>query len=164
MFGIPVALEMDSDESSNSTPVRLTRWFYKPRKNNLVRSEWILTCLTISKTISIPDIGEIWFKQKKLDLSYYEPNLKPRCQKGCKAIFPFSHLLERYSLLMRQIIRYFTCEGRYSRIYSYHIRLLIHFTKVKIMNLPYYLFWSIDKMASLVKKISYDRQMPSLFH
>ena len=103
-------------------------------------------------------------KQKRLDLSYYDPYLKPRCKQGCRVVFPFSHLLGRYALLMRHIIRYFTCEGRYSRIYSYHIRLLMHFTKVKMMNLPYYLFGSIGKMASLVKKISYDRQMPSLFH
>lgn len=32
------------------------------------------------------------------------------------------------------------------------------------MNLPYYLFWSIDKMASAIKRKSYDHQMPSLFH
>ena len=40
----------------------------------------------------------------------------------------------------------------------------MHFTKYKMMNLPYYLFQSIDKMASLVKKRSYDHQIPSLFH
>ena len=40
----------------------------------------------------------------------------------------------------------------------------MHFTRVKMMNLPYYLFRSIDKMASFVKKKMYDHQMPSLFH
>ena len=99
-----------------------------------------------------------------MDLSYYEPFLKPNHQQGCKAVFPFSHLLERYALLMRLIIKYFTCEGRYSRIYSYHIRLLMHFTRVKLLNLPYYLYRSIEKMASVVKKRSYAHQMQSLFH
>lgn len=65
---------------------------------------------------------------------------------------------------MKQIIKYFTCEGRYSRVYSYHIMLLMHFTKVKLLNLPYYLFWSIDKMAFVVKKRSYAHQVQSLFH
>ena len=32
------------------------------------------------------------------------------------------------------------------------------------MNLPYYLFQSIDKMASAINTKSYDHQMPSLFH
>ena len=57
--------------------------------------------------------------------------------------------------MMRKIIKYFTCEWRYSRAYSYHIRLLMHFTRVKLLNLPYYIYRSIDKMASVVKKRSY---------
>ena len=109
-------------------------------------------------------MGERWFKREKLALSYYEPFLKPRYQQGCKNFFPFSYLLERYAPLMRQIIKYFTCEGRYSRLYSYHIRLLMHFTRVNLLNLPYYLYRSIDKMASVVKKRSYSQQMQSLFH
>ena len=40
----------------------------------------------------------------------------------------------------------------------------MHFTRVKFLNLPYYLYQSIDKMASVVKKKSYAHQMQSLFH
>ena len=41
----------------------------------------------------IPNVGEKWFKQGNLDLSYYEPYLKPRYKDEKKTIFPFSHLL-----------------------------------------------------------------------
>jgi len=61
-------------------------------------------------------------------------------------------------------MKYFTCEGRYSRLYSYHIRLLMHFTKVKMLNLPYYLYRSIDKMSYVVQNRNYSQQMQSLFH
>jgi len=106
---------------------------------NLAGVNFELSSESIARATGILDIGERWFKQKKLALSYYEPFLKPSCQQGCKVVFPFSHLLERYALLIRKIIKYFTCEGRYSKVYSHHIRLLMHFTRVKLLNLPYYI-------------------------
>ena len=81
-----------------------------------------------------------------------------------KSIFPFSHFLERYAPMMRVIMKYFTCEGRFSRLYSYHIRFLMHFTRVKMLHLPYYLYRSIDKMSYIVQKRDYPPQMQSLFH
>ena len=82
----------------------LTRLFILGLQNhqvNLAGVKFELSSESISKATGIPDIGEIWFKQKKLDLSYYEPYLKPSYQQGCRAVFPFSHLQERYALLMR---------------------------------------------------------------
>ena len=93
----------------------LTRLFILSLQNhqvNLAGVNFELSSKSISKATGIPEIGERWFKQKKLALSYYEPFLKPSCQQGWKVVFPFSHLLERYALLMKQIIKYFTCEGR----------------------------------------------------
>ena len=40
----------------------------------------------------------------------------------------------------------------------------MHFTRVKLLNLPYYLYESIDKIALVVNKRSYAHQMQSLFH
>lgn len=65
---------------------------------------------------------------------------------------------------MKIIMKYFSCEGRFSRLYTYHIRLLMHFTRVKFLNIPYYLFRSIDKMASIVQKRDFDKQGNNLFH
>ena len=99
-----------------------------------------------------------------IDMSYYEPFIKPRYKEGYKIIFPFSHWLDRYAPLMRVIMKYFTYEGRYSRLYPYHVRLLMHFTRVKMLHLPYYLYRSIEKMSYVVQRRSYTQKMHSLFH
>lgn len=65
--------------------------------------------------------------------------------------------------MMKIIMKYFSCEGRFSRLYSYHIRHLMHFTRVKLLNIHYYLFRSIDKMAYIVLKMEYEHQMKSVF-
>ena len=48
---------------------------------------------------------------------------------------------------MKIIMKYFTCEGKFSRLYSYHIQLLMHFTGFRMLNLPYYLYHDINKMS-----------------
>ena len=109
-------------------------------------------------------MGEKWFKQTNLEMSYFEPYLKPRYKDHHKSIFPFSYLLDRYAPMMRIIMKYFTCEGRFSCLYSYHIRLLMHFTRVRMLHIPYYIFCSIDKMAYIVQKRDYNQKIQSLFH
>lgn len=44
------------------------------------------------------------------------------------ATIPREYVLEPYEKLLRVIRRYFTCEGRFDRVYQYHVRLLMHFT------------------------------------
>ena len=99
-----------------------------------------------------------------LDLSHYHPFLKPSYQNDCKTIFPFSHILDRFTLLMKIIMKYFTCEGRFSGVYSYHIRLLMHFTKTKLLHMPYYLCKSIEKMSFVMKNGPLSQQMSRIFH
>lgn len=123
-----------------------------------------MTPSAISKATRIPSIGERWFKQKRLDLTHYHPFLKPSVQAECEAIFPFSHLLDRYALLMNIIMKYFTCDGRFSRVYSYHIRILMHFTTTKLLHMRYYLCKIIEKISSIMKKRPPAQQMSSLFH
>ena len=123
-----------------------------------------LTTNAISMATGIPCIGERWFKQNHLDLSHYCPFFKPTCQIDCKTMFPFCHLLDMYSLLMKIIMKYFTCEGRFSRVYSYHIRLLMHFTETKLLHFPYYLCKINEKMSSIMQKRLPSQQMSSLFH
>ena len=118
----------------------------------------------IAATTRIPNFGERWFKQGNLNQYYYEPYLKPRYKNERKRIFPFSYLLDRYVPMMKIIMRYFTCEGRFSRLHSYHVQLLVHFTRVRMLNIPYYLYKSIEKMAFIAQKRDYDHQMQSVFH
>ena len=90
-------------------------------KVHIVGLDFILIPKAVSKATKIPYLGEKWFKKAYLNQDHYKPFLKPSYQNEGKAIFPSSHLLNSYALLMKVIIRYFTCEGRYSRVYSYHI-------------------------------------------
>ena len=65
---------------------------------------------------------------------------------------------------MKLIIIYFTCEGRYSRLYTYHIRLLMHFTRVRMINLPYFICWNIEKMTTLVQTKPPHQQYSNIYH
>ena len=65
---------------------------------------------------------------------------------------------------MKLIIRYFSCEGRFSRLYAYHIRLLMHFTRVKMMNIPYFMCQKIERMTTLVQKKTAEQQYNSIYH
>jgi hypothetical protein len=65
--------------------------------------------------------------------------------------------------MLRVIQRYFTCEGRSYKVYQYHIRLLMHFTGEIPLNLPFYLYRSLGKMANKVQAKT-DQLKSSLFH
>ena len=69
---------------------------------------------SISKATKIPYVREKWFKQSHLDSEDYKPFLKPEHRDSCPSIFPFSYLLASYAPLMKIIMQYFTCEGRFS--------------------------------------------------
>ena len=65
---------------------------------------------------------------------------------------------------MKLIIKYFSCEGRFSRLYAYHIRLLMHFTSVRIMNLPYFMCQNVEKMTTLMQRKTPEQQYNSIYH
>jgi hypothetical protein len=106
---------------------------------------------TIVAATEIPIQGEKWFKGMPLDPIFYTDFLKPKYRKQkFGATIPREYVLEHYEKLLRVIQRYFTCEGRFDMVYQYHIRLLIYFTGKRLMNLPYYLYRSLGKMADKV--------------
>jgi hypothetical protein len=87
-----------------------------------------------------------------LNATFSKEFLKPECQgDNLSKGVPRSHLVEGFDKMLRVIQRYFTCEGRFNMIYQYHIRLLLHFTGKDLMNIPFYLFRSIGKMADRVQ-------------
>ena len=103
----------------------------------------------------ISNVGIKWYKAQDLDEHYYEPYIKSKYKNEKKRTFPFQFLADKYAPMMRIIMKYFTCEGRFSRLYTYHVRLLMHFTRVKMLNIPYFLFRNIEKMAYIVQKNPY---------
>ena len=50
------------------------------------------------------------------------------------------------------IQKYVTCEGRFSLVFLYHIRILQHLNHEKNIDMPYYLLHSLQKMSMKVKK------------
>ena len=103
----------------------LTRIFISRLHDNevtLAGVTFTLSTAIISTAIRIPNVGEKWFKKGNLKKQDFEFFLKPRHQNQTKMFFPFSHLLDRYAPMMNIIImKYFSCEGIFSRLYSYHI-------------------------------------------
>ena len=97
---------------------------------NLVGVDFTLSPEIVAQATGIPNVGEEWNKRQQLDRFHYEPYIKPGCMRHLTIFFPLIFLRDEYAPLMRLIMRYFTCEGRFSRLYSYHIRLLMHFTRV----------------------------------
>ena len=87
---------------------KLTRLFVlnlHKKQVNLVRVDFEISEDAISNAIGIPAIGEKWYKKAKLNKKYYEPFVNTRYREGCKAIFLFSHLKQRFSPLIKVIMK-----------------------------------------------------------
>ena len=111
-----------------------------------------LTPEAISVAIGIPNVGERWHKKKKVERHHYETYIKNNCLSQLTRVFPFRFLREEYAPLMRLIMKYFSCEGRFSHLYAYHIFLLMHFTRVKMMSLPFFICNNIEKMKNFMQR------------
>ena len=123
-----------------------------------------LTPEAISVATRIPNIGEQWHKKKKVERHFYEPYIKNSCLSQLTRVFPFRFLRDEYAPLMRLIIKYFSCEGRFSRLYAYHIRLLMHFTRVRMMNLPFFICNNIEKMKNVMQHKTPQQQLNIVYH
>ena len=121
-------------------------------KTKVGNLEFEVSEATIEASIEIPNTGERWFKSMILNATFSKDFLKPDYHKDnlSKGV-PRSHLVEGFDKMLKIIQRYFTCEGRFNMIYQYHIRILLHFTGKDLMNIPFYLFKSMGKMADRVQ-------------
>lgn len=108
---------------------------------------FIVSPSIISNATGIPNVGEKWYKAQDLDEHYYEPYIKTQFRNDVKGLFAFRFLKDKYVPMMKIILKYFTSEGIFSKLYTYHIRLLMHFTRVWMLNLMYLFFKNIEMMA-----------------
>ena len=76
---------------------------------------------------------------------------------------PRSCLKDNYAKLLFNIQIHFTCEGRYDKFYTYHFKMLLHFTYMISLDLPFYLHRSLAKMADKVQ-VKSNGYETSLFH
>jgi hypothetical protein len=86
-----------------------------------------------------------------LDTSFYMDFIKPE------------YLLEPFEKILKIIRKYFTCEGRFDKVHPYHIRLLMHFTGINPLNLPFFLCQIMGKMEDNVQDKD-DQPRNNLFH
>jgi len=132
-----------------------------------VSLSWLAFTLTpeaISVATGIPNVGEQWHKKKKVDRQHYEPYIKAIFLNELTRVFPFRYLKYEYASLMRLIMKYFSCEGRFSRLYSYHIHFLMHFTKVRKTNLPFFICRNIERMNTFMQHKTPQQQLYSVYH
>ena len=127
-------------------------FFLHLHNGNLVGVSFTLTLETIAVAIGIPNVGEQWNKGQLVGKEHYEPYIKASYQKQMSRVFPFRYLRDTYAPLMKLIIKYFTYEGKFSCLHTYHVILLMHFTRVRMMKLPYFICRNIEKMATLVQR------------
>jgi len=106
-------------------------------------TDWIATNLKWEKAI----IAGIEFT----DLKQYRPFLKSPYREVHSHIIPFKYPLEKYVPLMKVVIKFFTYERIFSGLYGYHIRMLMHFTTLKPLNMCNYLCRSLIKMSEKVQ-------------
>lgn len=106
----------------------------------------------ISLATRIPTEGKKWFKGTSLDLG--------ECRKFFKNVYqgvqlstgvPRACINKDDDEFLKVIQRYFTCEGRLNMVYAYHVRLLMHFEGVKVLNIPYFLHMSLGKMSDKIQ-------------
>ena len=98
-----------------------------------------LTLESISPATSIPNAGEQWNKTQQIDREHSEPYIKPSYLRQLSRVFPFRYLKDSYAPLMKLTMKHFNYEGWFSCLCAYHIRLLMHFTRVRMMNLLYFM-------------------------
>jgi len=118
----------------------------------------------ISTVTKIPRGQEKWFKNFKFDKTPCKEFLKPEfIDSDLNKSMPRSFIKDSYANLLTCTQRYFTCEGRYHKVYSYHFKLLLHFTGKISLDLPFYLFGSLGKMCDKVQ-LKKEACETSLFH
>jgi hypothetical protein len=108
----------------------------------------------IAQVTGLPQTGERYFKTKYFkDKSWASFVSRSRVATvNWKKGIPRSWLIHPWDELAYLIQKFITCEGRFSIIYLYHIKLLQHLKSDYEINIPYFLLQSLSKMAKAVQK------------
>jgi hypothetical protein len=123
------------------------------RKVVIGQDEFIVDEALIAEVTELPRTGESWFKTTVTKDVEFRSYLKPEHKSLIwKKDIPMSFLEDKWQNLLKSILVYITCEGRYCRVMIYHFKLMNHFTGRTPLNLPYYLYRSLKKMAYQVQE------------
>ena len=117
----------------------------------------------IAEAINVPAQGERWFKQKDFQ-SNFSDFLIPGCEKlDWKNGVHVSRMKPGWRVPLEVIQNYITCYGRYGRVLKFHLKLLMHIHGAVQVNLPFYLFKSLQKMIAKVQ-IHPQHTAHSIYH
>ena len=120
---------------------------------------------TIAQSLGISPEGEKYFKTKQFrENSCTQFLSRSRVSSvNWKKGVPRSWLVHPWDEMVYIIQKFITCEGRYSIVYLYHIKLLLHLKGQRIINLPYFLLQSLNKMSKTIQKHKGNEDR-SLYH
>ena len=112
------------------------------------KEEFLIDETLITEVTELPSTREKWFKTTIPKDVEFRSYLNPE-HRGVlwKKSVQSSWLEERWQQLLKAIVVYITCEGRYNRAMIYHFKLMNPFTGKIPLNLPFYLHRSLEKMA-----------------
>ena len=120
---------------------------------------------SIAHVTGLPQIGERYSKTKHFKDKSWAPFIsRSRVESvNWKKGIPRSWLIHPWDELAYLIHKFITCEGRFSIIYLYHIKLLQHLRGDCEINMPYFLLQSFSKMAKAIQKQGRNIEK-SLYH
>jgi hypothetical protein len=125
---------------------------YDGRIARIGREEFIIDEASIAEYTGLSRTGDCWFKTSSPSNVEFRSYLLPVHKTlTWKKDIPMSYLESKWQTLLRAILVYITCEGRYNRVMYYHFKLLNHFTGREHLNLPYFFHRTLTKMAKQVK-------------
>lgn len=96
---------------------------------------------TIAQSIWISPEGEKYFKTKQFkEKSWTQFMSRSRVSSvNWKKGIPRSWLMHPWDEMVYILQKFITCEGPYSIVYLYHIKLLLHLKRQCVTSLPYFL-------------------------
>jgi hypothetical protein len=116
------------------------------------REEFMIDEASISEYIGLSRTGTCWFKTSLHSNVEFRSYLLPVHKSlTWKKDIPLSYLEPKWQTLLKAILVYITCEGRYNRVLYYHFKLLNHFTGREPLNMPYFFYKTLVKMEKQVQ-------------
>jgi len=119
----------------------------------VVSLQFKVTECSISQTTELPPTWQKFFKKGEVEKgAWHKFLIEDDCAVDWKVGVHRSAVIKKWQQLFYILQKILTCEGRYSLIYLYHIRLLMHFELGKLMKFPYFMLKRLDKMLKSVQK------------
>ena len=127
----------DKIQGSHQQVVEAFALYFDGSKALIGKEEFQVDETLIVKVAELLRTGEKWFKTTIMKYVEFRSYLKSKHKNVIwKKIIPSTWLEEKWQQLLKAVLVYITCEGRYNRVMIYHFKLMNHFTSKIPLNLP----------------------------